>query len=109
MWALIPDFIEAGFDILNPVQCTAAHMDPAELKNSFGDRLTFWGGGVNTQTTLPFGTPEDVRKEVTERIRIFGPRGGFVFNPIHNVQAGSPIENVLAMYETLRQKGHYDV
>jgi hypothetical protein len=109
VWALIPDFIEAGFDILNPVQCTAAHMDPAELKNSFGDRLTFWGGGVNTQTTLPFGTPEDVRKEVTERIRIFGPRGGFVFNPIHNVQAGSPIENVLAMYETLRQKGHYDV
>jgi hypothetical protein len=107
VWALIPDFIEAGFDILNPVQCTAAHMDPAELKSSFGDRVTFWGGGVNTQTTLPFGTAEDVRKEVAERIRIFGPGGGFVFNPIHNVQTGSPIENVLAMYETLRQKGGY--
>jgi hypothetical protein len=104
---LIEDFIEAGFDILNPVQCSAAHMDPAELKQEFGDRLTFWGGGVDTQRTLPFGTPDDVRREVRERIRIFGRGGGFVFNTTHNVQARVPIENVLAMYETVREQGQY--
>jgi hypothetical protein len=106
---LIPDFIEAGFDILNPVQCTAAHMEAAELKSSYGDRITFWGGGIDTQTTLPFGTPEQVRSQVAERIRIFGQGGGFVFNTIHNVQASSPIENVRAMYETLREKGRYPI
>ena len=104
---LIPDFIEAGFDILNPVQCSAARMDPAELKRRFGDRLAFWGGGVDTQHTLPFGTPDEVRREVRERIRAFGPGGGFVFNPIHNVQARTPIENLLAMFETLREYGVY--
>jgi uroporphyrinogen-III decarboxylase len=104
---LIPDFIEAGFDILNPVQCSAAHMEPAELKRRFGDQVVFWGGGVDTQHTLPFGTPEDVRSEVRERIQAFGPGGGFVFNPIHNVQARTPIENLLAMFETLRDYGRY--
>ena len=103
--ALIEDFIEAGFDILNPVQCSAANMDPAELKSRFGDRIAFWGGGVDTQRTLPFGTPEEVRAEVRERIKIFDPGGGFVFNTIHNVQPQTPIENVLAMYETLREEG----
>jgi hypothetical protein len=105
--ALIPDFIAAGFDILNPVQCSAAGMGPAELKKEFGDRLTFWGGGVDTQRTLPFGTPDEVRREVRERLKIFGAGGGFVFNTTHNVQAGVPIENVLAMYETVREFGQY--
>jgi uroporphyrinogen-III decarboxylase len=106
---LLEDFIEAGFDILNPVQTSAARMDPAELKKTFGERLTFWGGGVNTQRTLPFGTPDLVRQEVRERIRTFGPGGGFVFNPVHNVQAGTPMENLLAMYETVRQYGRYPI
>ncbi len=103
--ALIPDFIEAGFDILNPVQCSAAGMAPEQLKKEFGERVTFWGGGVDTQQTLPFGTVEDVRKEVSARLKIFGKGGGYVFNTTHNVQAGVPIENVLAMYETVRNGG----
>lgn len=104
---LIPEFIEAGFGILNPVQCSVAGMEPRALKERFGRQITFWGGGVNTQQTLPFGTPEAVRAEVRERLEIFAPGGGFVFNPIHNVQAGTPIENVLAMYETVREFGDY--
>ena len=84
-------------------------MDPVGLKRDFGDRLTFWGGGVDTQRTLPFGTPEEVRKEVRERIKVFGPGGGFVFSTIHNVQARVPIENVLALYETVRECGCYPV
>ena len=99
---LIPDFIAAGFDILNPVQTSAAQMDPRELKREFGDKLTFWGGGVETQRTFPFGTPDDVRREVSDRIEIFGRGGGFVFNTIHNVQANVPFENVLALVETVR-------
>jgi uroporphyrinogen-III decarboxylase len=82
-------------------------MDPVTLKQRFGDQITFWGGGVDTQGTLPFGTPDDVRREVRERIEVFGPGGGFVFNTIHNVQAQVPIENVLAVYETLREYGRY--
>lgn len=100
--ALVEDFVEAGFDILNPVQCSATDMEPEGLKSRFGDRITFWGGGVDTQQTLPFGTPEQVRAEVRERIEIFGKGGGFVFNTIHNVQARTPVENLVAMYETLR-------
>ncbi len=107
--ALIPDFIEAGFDILNPVQWTANDMDPATLKARFGDRATFWGGGVDTQNTLPFGTPDQVRDQVRERIKTFGPGGGFVFNTIHNVQPQVPVENVLAMYETLRECRDYPI
>lgn len=109
VFALIPDFIAAGFDILNPVQCSAAHMDPATLKQAFGDRITFWGGGVDTQKTLPFGRPDDVRREVRERLRIFAPGGGFVFNTTHNVQPLSPVENVLALYETVREYGQYPI
>lgn len=105
--ALLPDLVEAGFDVLNPVQCSAAGMDPSNLKNEFGDRITFWGGGVDTQKTLPFGTAEDVRREVLERIKTFGTGGGFVFNTTHNVQARIPVENVLAMYETVRDFGKY--
>ncbi len=104
---LIEGFIEAGFDILNPVQTSAANMHPAELKRRFGDRITFWGGGVDTQHVLPFGSVDEVRRDVRERIEIFGPGGGFVFNTIHNVQAQVPVENVLAMYETLREYGEF--
>ncbi len=104
---IIPDIIEAGFDILNPVQTSAVNMEPAVLKERFGQQVTFWGGGVDTQHTLPFGTPQEVRDEVRERLRIFGKGGGFVFNPIHNVQACVPIENLLAMYETVREFAPY--
>jgi hypothetical protein len=107
VWTLIEDFIQAGFDIMNPVQCSAANMDPAQLKKKFGQRITFWGGGVDTQRTLPFGTPEQVRQEVRERIKIFGPGGGFVFNTIHNVQPQTPVENLLALYEAVREFGTY--
>jgi hypothetical protein len=97
---LLPGFIEAGFDILNPVQTSAAGMDPKTLKSEFGDQIVFWGGGIDTQKTLPFGTPDEVRKEVEERIEVFGPGGGFVFNSIHNVQAAVPGENLQALYDT---------
>jgi len=99
---LIPDFIEAGFDILNPVQTSAAGMDPQGLKNQFGEWLTFWGGGVDTQQVLPFGKPEEVRAQVHERMSIFGKGGGFVFNAIHNVQARVPVENLLALYQAVK-------
>jgi len=100
--ALLPEFIEAGFDILNPVQCSAAGMDPQTLKDCFGQQITFWGGGVDTQKTLPFGTPEQVRQEVSERIRIFNRGGGFVFNTVHNVQSRTPAANLIALYEAVR-------
>ena len=105
--AFLEDFIEAGFDILNPVQCSAADMAPEYLKSHFGDRITFWGGGVDTQQTLPFGTPREVRESVRERIRILGPGGGFVFNTIHNVQAQTPAENLVALYEAVRECRRY--
>ncbi len=100
---LIDCFIEAGFDILNPVQCSAAGMDPVELKRRFGRKLTFWGGGVDTQKVLPFGTPAEVKHQVLERCRIFGEGGGFVFNTVHNVQAKTPIENLAAMFDAIRE------
>jgi hypothetical protein len=102
---LLPEFAAAGFEVLNPVQTSAAHMDPMELKAEYGERFTFWGGGVDTQRTLPFATPDEVRSEVRERLQIFGKGGGYVFNTIHNVQALVPIENVLAMYETVKEYG----
>lgn len=105
--ALLPDFVDAGFDIINPVQCSAAGMAAEELKQEFGSRVTFWGGGVDTQRTLPFGTPAEVRREVSERLKIFGAGGGYVFNTTHNVQSRIPIENVQALYETVRDSGRY--
>jgi hypothetical protein len=96
-------FIEAGFDIVNPVQCSAAGMEPAGLKQKYGSRLVFWGGGVDTQKTLPFGTPHQVREEVLRRCEVFAPGGGFVFNSIHNLQAGTPVENIVAMLDAVHQ------
>ena len=98
----IPSFIEAGIEILNPVQCSATGMDAATLKAKYGDRITFWGGGIDTQHLLPFGTPEQVCAQVVERCRIFGGGGGYVFNTIHNVQAGTPVGNILAMFGGLK-------
>ncbi len=97
----IPSFIEAGFDILNPVQCSAAGMEAEHLKSTYGDRLTFWGGGVDTQKVLPFGTPAQVREQVLERCETFARGGGFVFNTIHNILALTPVENIVAMMDAL--------
>ena len=99
----IPSFIEAGFDILNPVQCSATGMDPGHLKSTHGTQISFWGGGVDTQKTLPFGTPAEVRQEVLRRCEIFSPGGGFVFNSIHNVQALTPVSNIVAMLEAVHE------
>jgi uroporphyrinogen decarboxylase len=90
-------------DVINPVQTSAAGMDPSWLKRTFGDRIVFWGGGVDTQRTLPFGTPEQVAAEVRERIRILAPGGGFIFNPIHNIQQGTPPANIAAAYDAARR------
>lgn len=98
---LIPDLIEAGFDVLNPVQCSAEGMDPNRLKKEFGKDVVFWGGGVDTQKTLPFGTPDEVYREVSERIEIFADGGGFVFNSIHNIQSNVPTENILALFKAV--------
>ena len=96
-------FIDAGFDIINPVQCSATGMDPQVLKSRYGSRLVFWGGGVDTQHVLPFGTPEEVRKQVLQRCEIFAGNGGFVFNTVHNVQAKTPIANIIAMIEAVKE------
>jgi hypothetical protein len=100
--SLIPSFIESGFDILNPVQCSAVGMDPEVLKRQFGPDIVFWGGGIDTQKTLMFGTTEEVRAEVLKRCEIFGKNGGFVFNAIHNIQGNVPAKNVVAMFEALK-------
>jgi uroporphyrinogen-III decarboxylase len=102
VYELLPEFIDAGFDILNPVQCSAACMDARTLKKEFGQHLTFWGGGANTQQTLPFGTPDEVYREVRERIEIFGAGGGFVFDAVHNVQGPTPAANLLAMFKAVK-------
>ncbi|MGA8727292.1 MAG: uroporphyrinogen decarboxylase family protein [Terracidiphilus sp.] len=99
----LPSFIEAGIDILNPVQCSATGMDPEQLKANFGDRLVFWGGGVDTQRVLPFGTAAEVREQVLRRCEIFGSAGGFVFNSIHNVQAATPVANIIAMIDAVHE------
>jgi uroporphyrinogen decarboxylase len=105
--ALIPDLIEMGVDILNPVQVTAADMDSRRLKREFGDDLVFWGGGIDTQGTLSFGTPDEVRDEVKRRIDDLAPGGGFVFSAIHDIQPEVPPENFMAMWETLQEQGSY--
>lgn len=100
---LIPAMIDSGFDILNPVQINAKDMDSKVLKEQFGDQLVFWGGGIDTQRVLAFGTKEEVRRQVMEQCEILGKDGGFVFNTVHNIQANVPVENVITMIETLNE------
>ena len=100
---LIPMLIECGFDALNPVQCSAKGMDARYLKETYGKDISFWGGGVDTQQVLPFGTPEEVRKQVLERCEIFSKDGGFIVNAIHNIQYGTPVENIVAMIEAVHE------
>jgi len=104
---LIGDLIDNGIDILNPVQVSAANMDPRDLKQRYGDRLTFWGGGIDTQHVLGFGTPEDVRKDVRKNVAALKPGGGYVFNSVHNIQAGVPPENIVAMFDAAYECGFY--
>jgi uroporphyrinogen decarboxylase len=102
IYKLIPDLIDAGYDVLNPVQTNAAEMDPATLKREFGKDVCFWGGGADTRTVLNNGTPEQVREHVRERLEIFSPGGGFVFNTVHNIMPDVPPQNILAMFQEIR-------
>jgi uroporphyrinogen-III decarboxylase len=99
---ILPGLIEAGFDIINPVQINAKDMDSHRLKKEFGSQLTFWGGGIDTQQILPFGTPDEIRRHVIEQCEILGRDGGFIFNAVHNIQANVPVENVVSLFDTLR-------
>lgn len=100
---LMNHFIQAGFDIINPVQCSAAGMEPEKLKARYGENLVFWGGGVDTQNVLPFGTPEKVRDQVLRHCEIFSRNGGFVFNSVHNIQVKTPLENIVSMIEAVKE------
>lgn len=100
---LIPSFIDAGFDALNPVQCSAQGMEPERLKREFGADITFWGGGVDTQKVLPFGTPDEIRRQVLERLDIFSKDGGYVFDAIHVIQGNVPTENIVAMIDAVHE------
>jgi uroporphyrinogen-III decarboxylase len=99
---LMSNFIESGFDIINPVQINASGMDPRKLKEKYGDKLVFWGGGVDTQGVFAFGTPDQVKEQVKSQCDILNKNGGFVFNTVHNIQANVPFENVVAMLEALK-------
>jgi uroporphyrinogen decarboxylase len=103
IYQYIPDLIECGYDILNPVQTNCLDMEPEKLKNEFGKDITFWGGGVDTAKVLPEGTPEEVRKQVLERCEVFSKDGGFVFNTVHNIMPDVPPENIVAMYDAVRE------
>ena len=107
VYRFIPDFIEMGVDILNPVQVSARDMGSKRLKQEFGKDIVFWGGGCDTQKVLPFGTPVEVREEVRRRMGDLAPGGGFVFNQVHNIQVGVPPENIMAMYDAVREFGAY--
>uniref|UniRef100_UPI003216A9F1 uroporphyrinogen decarboxylase family protein n=1 Tax=uncultured Draconibacterium sp. TaxID=1573823 RepID=UPI003216A9F1 len=100
---LMDNFIRAGFDIINPVQVNAAGMDPKKLKQNYGKDIVFWGGGIDTQQVLPFGTPKEVREQVLQSCEIFSKGGGFVFNAVHNIQANVPVENIVAMFDAIKE------
>ena len=105
--AIIGDFIEAGFDGLNPVQISAVGMEPEGLKRDFGGRIVFWGGGIDTQMVLPKGTPKEIKAEVKHNLEVFKQGGGYVFAQVHNIQPDVPVENVLAMLEAFRENRDY--
>jgi uroporphyrinogen decarboxylase len=107
IYELIPYLIEAGLDVLNPVQTTTTNMEEEKLKREFGKDITFWGGGVNTRDVLPVKSPSEVKEDVKRRIEIFGKGGGYIFNSIHNVMADVPPENVIAMFEAAYEYGKY--
>ena len=104
---LLPDFIEIGVDILNPVHVRATGMEPVALKRDFGKDIVFWGGGVDTQDVLPHGTPAQVRDDVRRNIEALAPGGGYVFNTVHNIQADVPADNIIALWEALDEFGAY--
>jgi uroporphyrinogen decarboxylase len=104
---LLPDYIEIGVEVLNPVHIRARGMEPAALKREFGTDLVFWGGGVDTQGVLPHGTPQEVKDDVRRNIEALAPGGGFVFNTVHNIQADVPPQNIVAMWEALQEYGVY--
>jgi hypothetical protein len=106
---ILPFLADIPIDIVNPVQTSASGMDPAWLKKTFGNSVCFWGGGIDTQSTFPFGTPQEVAAEVRERVSILAPGGGYIFNPIHNIQQGTPPENIVAAYDTARECGTYPI
>ncbi len=103
----IPDLLDNGIDILNPIQISAEGMDPAELKSKYGDKLVFWGGAIDTQHVLPFAAPSEIRAHVRKNLEIFKPGGGYVFNNVHNIQAGVPAENIVALFDTAQEFGFY--
>ncbi len=107
IYDLLPDLIEVGIDILNPVQIGLSKMDAHTLKKEFGKYLTFWGGGIDTQHTLPNGTTQEVKDEVKRRIQDLSPCGGFIFATVHAIQADVPPENIMAMWEALQENGMY--
>jgi uroporphyrinogen decarboxylase len=107
IYDLIPDFIELGIDVINPVQVSARNMDTKKLKKEFGKDIVFWGAGCDSQNVLPWGKPEDIREEVKRRIEDLAPGGGFVFAPIMNIQLDVPVENIIAMFETALEYGKY--
>jgi uroporphyrinogen-III decarboxylase len=98
---LLDTLIDLGFDIINPVQINASGMDPQFLKDTFGSKITFWGGGIDTQKVLPLATPKEVGEQVHQLCDLFGANGGFVFNSIHNIQANVPVKNLIALMDTL--------
>ena len=100
--SLLPDLIDAGLDAINPVQISCRGMNAAELKRDFGKDLTFWGGGCDTQQILPKGTPDQVRSHVREQVKTLAPGGGFVFQQVHNIMANVPPENIIAMFDAVR-------
>jgi uroporphyrinogen decarboxylase len=107
IYEILPDFVEAGLEVLNPVQVTGAGMSLTRLKTEFGKKISFWGGGVDTQHVLPRGTPNEVKADVRKRIEALAPDGGFIFGAIHNILGDVPPENILAMWETFREMRAY--
>ena len=106
---VIPDLIDAGVQILNPIQLSASNMDPVKLKKEFGDDLVFWGGGVDTQTTMSFKSIKEIEDEVKRNIDIFAIGGGYVFTQVHNIQADVPAENIMAVYNTAKKHRSYSL